>query len=187
MFLASQIIPQKLELNRAMGSIVPMNLELVRFAYTAQSTLGWLHVADLDPIAVLEEAWIESHAGPGGQRRERGLPESCVPDGEYRLLPHTGAKFTDVFVLVNPDLGVYRYPDDIPRGQTWGRSAILIHQGNSLADSSGCLLVGLRHGAEAGKPFVYESRRALDALRTVLGSDEHQLLIRPSMGTAEEW
>lgn len=162
-----------------------MNVQLVRHAYLNDATLGWLTAGDLR-LATLEEPWRPDPDGPGGQRREGQLAESCVPDGIYTLEPHSGAKQQDVWALVNPRLGVYHYPGDMPNGQPWGRSAILIHVGNSVADITGCIAVGLYAGREAGKPWIYESSKALDQLRLVLGTTStHQLNIRPIAGTAE--
>jgi hypothetical protein len=33
--------------------------------------------------------------------------ESCVPDGDYELVPYKSKKYGDVFFMVNPDLNVY--------------------------------------------------------------------------------
>lgn len=161
-----------------------MNLTLVRHAYLPDVTLGRLYAGDL-VLATLEEPWIPDPDGPGGQRREGTLRESCVPDGEYILHPHTGTKFRNVWCLENPALGVYRFPDDIPPGQRWGRSAILIHSGNTVDDILGCILVGRRHGRLDGKDAVLDSRAALEELRAVLGPGRHHLTIRPIAGTSE--
>lgn len=162
-----------------------MNITLIRHAYLAEATLGTLIAGELR-LATLEENWHADPDGPGGQRREGALVEACVPDGTYDLLPHDGTKFKNVWCLVNPTLGVYRSPGDIPAGQKWGRSAVLIHSGNSTADIEGCCLVGRRHGFEANKPWIYESRAALDALRLALGTGQpHSLHIRPTLGTSE--
>lgn len=157
-----------------------MNLELVRFCYSDKHTLGHLHAGELR-FATLEEPWSADPDGPGGQRREPGHYESCVPDGEYELLPHTGTRYSDVYALVNPDLGVYRWPGNIPRGQAWGRSTILIHNGNYLQNTIGCILIGFEHDGATIKGGT--SRPALNALRDVLGRQPHRLLIRPTAGT----
>ncbi len=161
-----------------------MNLTLIRHAYMAEATLGHLIAGELR-VCTLEEYWHPDPDGPGGQKRDGKLVESCVPDGTYQLLPHDGAKFKDVWVLVNPMLGVYRSPENIPPAQNWGRSAVLIHSGNSTSDIEGCCLVGRRLGIEANKPWIYESRDALDALRAILGRESHTLTIRPTTGTGE--
>jgi hypothetical protein len=161
-----------------------MNLTLPRFSYGRDATLGTLYVATLR-LATLEEPWAADPEGPGGQRREGGLRESCVPDGTYELRPHTSAKYPDgVWALVNPVLGVYA-PGTRPAGQKWGRDAILIHSGNTTDNIEGCILVGHRHGELDGMPAVLDSRNALTALRAALGTGSHTLQIRPTAGTSE--
>lgn len=56
---------------------------------------------------------------------------SCIPLGEYQVMPHTSEKFKKCF-LVN--------------GVT-GRTAILIHSGNTTKDTHGCLLPGRKKGS----------------------------------------
>jgi len=160
-----------------------MNLILTRHLYTPDVTLGKLFADGLE-LCTLEEPWAADPDGPGGQRRQKSRRESCVPDGEYILFPHTGQKFRKVWVLVNPGLGVYRYDFDIPMGQKWGRSAVLIHSGNTTDDILGCILVGLTHGKLGDMDAVLNSRVALDQLRTKLGTGQHKLEIRPSEGLA---
>lgn len=144
-----------------------MNVTLDRFAYMPGVTLGWLHVVTLR-LATLERPWLPNSEGLGGTLRE-----SCVPDGEYNLLPHSSDRFPDTYVLVNEALGVYR--DTRPAGQTWGRTAILIHVGNFVTDVVGCIAVGTHHG---GITSVTDSRIAMARLRELLGRDKHTLTIR---------
>lgn len=159
-----------------------MNLILVRHAFLPDVTLGTLFVGDLK-LATLEEPWIANPFGPGGQRREPGRRESCVPDGKYDLQAHNSQRHPDCWALVNPVLGVWHYT--VPPGLPYGRSAILIHVGNTTADIEGCLLVGLRHGRIEGTHAVLESRGAMSQLRARLGGDLHSLEIRPTAGTLE--
>lgn len=161
-----------------------MNLTLVRHSYGKQCTLGYLFVGG-HTFATLEEGWRPDPDGPGGQRRETGLKESCVPDGLYSLVPHNTPKHPNTWALVNHALGIYQQPGDIPAGQKYGRSAILIHSGNTVADTEGCILVGARHGWVDGQDAVLESRNALLQLRDALGPISHTLEIRPTAGTSE--
>ena len=158
-----------------------MNLILTRHLYAPDVTLGKLFADGLE-LCTLEEPWLADPDGPGGQRREKSKHESCVPDGTYALYPHTGQKFRGVWVLVNSGLGVYRYPFDIPMGQNWGRSSVLIHSGNTVDDILGCILVGLVHGKLKGMDAVLDSRVALDQLRKKLGTERHTLEIEPAAG-----
>lgn len=162
-----------------------MNANLIRFGYLPDVTLGWLLVGPLQ-LATLEEGWRADPDGPGGQRRDLGLTESCVPDGMYDLRPHVSQHYpAGVWHLSNVNLGVWA-PGQRPSGQKWGRDAVLIHSGNDTDDTEGCILVGRRHGMDGSKHQVFESRNALELLRQVLGSsDAHTLKIRPSAGTNE--
>lgn len=158
-----------------------MDASLIRHAYLPDCTLGQLRMDGL-ALATLEEPWIPNHAGPGGARRRDGR-ESCVPDGEYELVPHSGTRFKDVWCLVNRELGVFRWPEDVPQQAGWGRSTVLIHQGNTVDDILGCILVGLVHGRLDGKPAVLRSGDALNLLRGKLDGIAHRLTIRPTGGT----
>lgn len=165
-----------------------MKIELVRFAYLDTCTLGWLTAGDLR-LATMEDRWSRDPDGPGGQRREDGKHESCVPDGLYTLLPHVSAKYPQerhVWRAANPQLGVWNWPGDIPLGIKYGRSAILIHGGNTDDDSLGCILVGRAHTLTGNRHRITDSQAALADLRAILGATEtHQLLIRPTTGTTE--
>lgn len=158
-----------------------MNLLLLRHKYAPSVTLGKLSVDGLE-LCTLEEPWSADPDGPGGQKRTAALRESCVPDGQYVLYPHSGQVHKKVWALVNESLGVYRYDYDMPMGQKWGRASILIHAGNTVDDILGCIVVGISHGKLNGKEAVLESRVALNKLRAVLGTNVHHLEIRAADG-----
>jgi len=87
----------------------------------------------------LEEPW-----------KDNARKVSCIPEGTYQVVKHTGAKFKDVWRLL-----------DVP-----GRDAILIHAGNTIKDTEGCILVGL----QSMKGGVAQSREAIALLRSILPS-----------------
>lgn len=146
-----------------------MNCTLIRHFYGHDCTLGWLIVGPVK-FATIERPWLPAEDGPGGKLRE-----SCIPDGDYRIIPHTSPKFPDTYALVNHDHGVYYQPKDKPAGQPWGRTAILIHVGNFPTDVIGCIAVGQAHGGHS----VMRSREAMGQLRTILGRERHTLHIHP--------
>jgi hypothetical protein len=146
---------------------------LVRHAYLPDVTLGWLAVFG-HRFATLERPWLPAEGHKGGKARV-----SCVPDGTYDLRPHSGPRFKNVWALVNSSLDVHHYPAGP------GRSAILIHAGNTVYDVVGCIAIGVKHGDFDGKPAVIESRTAIEKLREVLGGRLPCLQIRPTRGTAE--
>lgn len=153
-----------------------MRLILPRYAYLPTCTLGRLYAGD-HALATIERPWIPNPGHPGGT-----LSVSCVPDGTYRLVPHSSAKFPNCWALVNEALGVYY--QHRPAGQAWGRTAILIHVGNTVTDVIGCIAVGMRAVTTAGQHGVANSREAMAALLATLGRTEHELVIRPA-GTVE--
>lgn len=155
-----------------------MDLTLTRYAYLPTVTLGRLRAGSL-VLFTLERPWIANPDGPGGKPRE-----SCVPDGGYTVRPHDSEKFPGTYALTNGSLGVYY--QQRPDGQTWGRTAILIHAGNRVADVIGCIAVGRSYRLLEGTHAVLDSRRALEELRELLGRDDvHSLTIRPTGGTEE--
>lgn len=73
---------------------------------------------------------------------------SCINAGIYQGIKHNSDKFKDVWQLLNVQ----------------GRDAILIHAGNTIADTHGCILVGL--GTNDGG--ITRSQDALTKLRGIL-------------------
>ncbi len=140
-------------------------------------------VADTLELFTLEEAWRPDPDGPGGQRRDATHVESCIPDGEYQVVPHDSPKFPNTYALVAPHLGVYRWPADVPANQPWGRSAILMHAGNTVQDIMGCIAVGLMHGKMGALPAVLFSKAGMDRLRDLLGRETHTLTIESVLGS----
>lgn len=75
-----------------------------------------------------------------------------VPLGTYLCQPHNGPKFQNVWEVTN-----------VP-----GHTAILIHNGNTVADTHGCILVGETFGRINGVDAVINSMLTLDNLREIL-------------------
>lgn len=113
---------------------------MIKLTRTDQSEQGTFGVLSMDgiPLAVTcEDPWNDNQTGI-----------SCIPDGEYLCVPHNGVHFQNVWEL-----------EGVP-----GRSAILIHSGNTIKDTRGCILVGKSFDG----PAVLSSRVTLDFLRKVL-------------------
>lgn len=128
-----------------------MRLVLDRLYTFGNATIGALTVPGLShPLMTLEDLWRDN------------LPRvSCIPAGTYSCGPHgwkgEPVKYKQVWVVKK-----------VP-----GRSAILIHAGNSDADTSGCILVGMR--ARYGR--LLHSKVAIDLVRQVIGQQEFVLQI----------
>jgi len=116
---------------------------LYRTDKTAKGVFGVM-VMDNQAIALTcEDPWNDNKTGV-----------SCVPEGSYECVPHFGAKYKNVWRLENVQ----------------GRSAILIHNGNTHENTRGCILVGNKFGILAGTPGILNSKKTLDKLRGQLPS-----------------
>lgn len=121
-----------------------MNATLTRIDSNDERTLGLLRVGG-QVYATLERPW-----------RQNARNVSCIPAGQYdcEYLPRSASgKYRQVWHV----LGV---PD---------RGGILIHNGNTVSHTRGCILVGLRHGVLAGASAVLNSRTAMRKLLAQIG------------------
>lgn len=80
---------------------------------------------------------------------------SCIPAGTYKVIRHNSPDHPDTWEVMN-----------VP-----GRSAILIHNGNTKLDSRGCILVGDKFGTVNDYPAVLNSVATMQRLRAILPSD----------------
>lgn len=95
---------------------------------------------------------------------------SCIPSGTYAarfLLRSSSGKYRNVFWLA----------------PVAGRSGILIHNGNIVAHSRGCLIIGKRRGTLAGQPAVLNSRTALLELGLLTDARDFHLTILGDQNT----
>jgi len=148
-----------------------MKLTLTR---TKQDEVRSLGVLDAHGYTfhTIERPWVPHKYGPGGANRI-----SCVPAGLYRVIPHHSAPFPNTYAIVNPELGVWYQPGDIPRNLQYGRCAILLHIANVVADVVGCIGVGSDVGQINGEPAVLRSKAAMRQLDLMLNRDYHTLEI----------
>ena len=161
-----------------------MELILERFSYASTETEGVLSSPSHD-LATIERPWVPVDT-PGGKPFA-----SCVPDGEYLLAPWMRPeehRDREVYILSNPDLGVYPEEKDMPDGI--GRFLVLFHIANYVRNVVGCIGPGTRRAIMKDKKTgtyeraVASSGEAMRILRRVLGREEtHSLIIRPKCGT----
>lgn len=118
-----------------------MQITLNRVAQSQQGTFGVL-VIDNKPVCVTcEDPWNNNQHGV-----------SCIPAGVYECQKFNGDKFKNVWQIMN-----------VPN-----REAILIHNGNDINDTHGCILVGQGFFQYEGMPAVSNSRATLELLRSTL-------------------
>ncbi len=138
-----------------------MKLTLIRNQMLPDVTIGELKGLDNSiKIYTLEEPW---------RNNQKGI--SCIPAGNYMVTPHnwagkTGFKFSRCWHVNN----------------VAGRSAILIHSGNTTDDIEGCILVGFAQGTLKNKKAVLQSVKAINFMRERIGNKGFELQIIDGRG-----
>lgn len=130
-----------------------MRLILTRYFSNEEITLGFLRVEYSQEILcyTLELPW-----------RNNKPSISCVPEGIYDvtfLEKSYSGKFKNCYWITNP-------PE--------GRSGILMHCGNTTADTSGCILVGKL----AGNNKITRSGVAMRELHKLTDKSNFELVIK---------
>lgn len=170
-----------------------MIVRLKRYSYGEYETEGELIVGS-KVFATIEQPWTPNPNGAKG-----GKPfESCIPDGMYRLTsfirPNRTGDSAKAFIIWNPDLGVYRLPQDHEPGQ--GRNLCLIHKANWASQIQGCIAPGLSRWPmvdptpDPNKPntvdqAVKDSGLAMGQLRDLLFEGQHILSITNETGATD--
>ncbi len=131
-----------------------MNLQLVRYCYGPDHVAGLLKFGDNLELSLwtLECPW-----------RDNQIFVSCCPDGSYPLVAFDSPDHPDCWVLT-----------PVP-----GRTGILIHVGNTVADTQGCILIGIQQGPGS----VGNSRAALRMLNYKLDRNaQHTITLGSGLG-----
>lgn len=130
-----------------------MTIVLARVARSEAGTFGVL-VHDYIPFAVtLELPW-----------KDNARECSCIPSGDYKCRRMKSPKFGETFEVC-----------DVPN-----RSSILLHRGNAIPDTSGCILVAEEFTVLNGSPAIGMSRQGFDELlEKTRGMEQFTLSIVP--------
>jgi|SRR5271154_4615941 len=121
------------------------NYTLAREASSNNGTMGEILNPDGSHLCyTVERPWLNNASD-----------QSCIPAGTYACVPHNSPDHPGTWELEN-----------VP-----GRSAILIHNGNTEKDSLGCIIVGATQGTLNGFPAVLNSNTTLAMLRQTLPSN----------------
>ncbi len=131
---------------------------LVRDDISAECIRGVL-VIDGHAFQILERPWRDNQSNV-----------SCIPARTYTcrfMRRSSSGKYRNVYWL--QDVG--------------GRFGILIHSGNIVSHTLGCLIIGARRGRLAGRRAVLNSRTSLGELVDIVGEEAFKLTI---MGN-QEW
>lgn len=126
-------------------------LTLNRTWFYPNQTLGTLYHDGKLLAYTLERPW-----------KDNKRSESCIPIGLYHCVWQLSPKFGWTYQVL-----------DVP-----DRSRILIHAGNIVRNTYGCILVGKRIGRMHGEPAVLLSRPTLTNLHSYLAQEPFDLHIR---------
>lgn len=129
-------------------------MKIVRYE-TPFGTFGELTFSGIS-LHTLERKWHDN------------MPNmSCIPAGEYALVPHHSPKWGDTWAIVNERYGVFQAPTGKGR---WG---ILIHPANLEEQLQGCIAVGERLGLYKDKWSLVNSRKAYNQLLATLADYDY--------------
>lgn len=114
--------------------------------YFNTHTYGTLVTSFGDVLYTIERPWLNNQANI-----------SCIPKGEYLvtfLKKSASGKYRDVWHIQDVE----------------DRSGILIHNGNLVKHTRGCLILGSKKGSLGNNPAVLRSRDAMRKLKLDMGT-----------------
>ncbi len=118
-----------------------MNVKLLRVVTSSKGTYGVLAIEDSPICVTLELPW-----------KENKTDISCIPKGKYTVTKYSSPKYTNVWKVL-----------DVPN-----REDILMHCGNYMEDTHGCILVGTSFGDN----MIVSSKEAMNKLNTLMGMNK---------------
>jgi len=84
--------------------------------------------------------------------------KSCIPQGDYELIPHASARWGNCFIMSNPDLNVYTYEHSPGRPEDGRFLCLFVHRGNFPRNFVGCC--GASHGYDQAADMLLSSTTA---------------------------
>lgn len=119
-----------------------IHVTLKRKEDTKYGTFGELYIVDERICYTLEPPWKDNQENV-----------SCIPIGSYIVAPHWSPKHSPKYGMV---LKIHGVPE---------REEILVHPGNWLKNTLGCILPGLRRD----DTMVKDSVKVMDKLMSLIG------------------
>jgi len=95
--------------------------------------------------------------------------KSCIPEGEYSLVPHNSKKYGDVLAIVGGTVSHYKDED-------FERYACLLHVGNYPSDVVGCVCLGDNYN-QAANMIMNSKQSIIDFYNIVSPHEIHELTI----------
>lgn len=143
---------------------MPLNGIILERIYLALGTIGTMTFNDGTKFCTLERPWADN------QRRI-----SCIPEGIYKMRQRYSPLITK---LTGGDYELAWEVCDVK-----GRDYILVHPGNYISDSEGCILVGEASDFQGDEPVVWNSRKAFDRFMDKMSErDVWQIMVKENKG-----
>lgn len=128
-----------------------MRIDLLRVGQSIRGTFGVLRYGQVPFALTLERPWEDN---------EQNV--SCIPAGRYVCRRVRSMKFGNTYEIC-----------DVP-----DRTHVLFHQGNYIADTQGCVLVGEEFSGTWDRPFIASSQRGfLEFMKLLQDMPEFDLVI----------
>lgn len=124
-----------------------MELKLIRTITNSQYTEGKLYIDGAYFSDTLEDTdrGLEQNMSEFEINRRKIYGQTCIPSGEYKVILNMSPRFKKILPRIL----------DVK-----GFEGILMHAGNTVQDSSGCILLGTK----SSDGVLINSRKAVDAL-----------------------
>jgi hypothetical protein len=137
-----------------------MNIQVIRETFTSKSTIGKMYIGGRFFCYTLED--VDRDKNKDGDLNDPGeqkvYGETAIPRGTYKVTLTMSNRFKVVMPLLN----------NVP-----GFEGIRIHNGNSSADTHGCILVGESKGLD----FIGASKMAFVKLMDILTKSKEPITI----------
>lgn len=108
-----------------------MHIEILRDRVEPEGVFGTLSIDGERICVTCEQPW---------RNNQKGI--SCIPAGDYALVPHDSTKHPNVVAFVNPALRVFHHEADAPKDGGSFRAECLIHNANDPDQLHGCVAPG---------------------------------------------
>lgn len=103
--------------------------------------------------------------------------ESCVPQGEYDLIPFTSPKYGACYIMVNEDLNVWKFEDSPGRPDSGRFLCLFVHKGNYVKNFQGCIGAGFDY-LEEDDMITNTAKACKEVNQAVIDEASYKLLIR---------
>ena len=102
---------------------------------------------------------------------------SCVPQGEYDLIPWHSKKYGDCFIMVNEDLNVYAKKSSPGRPDNGRYKCLFVHRGNYVKNFQGCVGAGFDY--LSSEDMITNTKKAcLEVNQMVVDEQSYKLRIK---------